>query len=240
MSNKAPTDPETNLNPLLRWAVTGGAVLLAALHALVHEVNIDSTTVALLVLGARPWLQPLFKSIELLGMKFELRELEKTVLQQRRNIELIEKGAALPGSPMAKASVAGDTATQPIRRDSAGSEWEEDPNKGKFGGSPERNDRRLEAVIAPATDERSAAADIVLRVISTDPKHPLTGKVRFSLHPTFGRWAEYDVEVKRGVAKDEITSWGAFTVGAIADEGTTRLELDLATVKGGPPKFYTS
>ena len=35
-----------------------------------------------------------------------------------------------------------------------------------------------------------------------------------------------------------VVAWGAFTVGAVADEGSTRLELDLTSVPGASSTFY--
>lgn len=115
--------------------------------------------------------------------------------------------------------------------------WGADPNKGRFGGSPEAHGRVLEATITPVSP-RSAACRVTIAVKSTDPRRPLSGLVRFYLHPTFGRYTAYDVDVVDGVASDAFTSWGAFTVGAEADKGTTKLELDLVTVSGGTPRFY--
>ncbi len=34
-----------------------------------------------------------------------------------------------------------------------------------------------------------------------------------------------------------LIAYGAFTIGAVADDGTTRLELDLVKVDGGTPRF---
>jgi hypothetical protein len=43
--------------------------------------------------------------------------------------------------------------------------------------------------------------------------------------------------VRRGVATARKRAYRAFTVGAEADEGRTRLELDLAQVPGAPSPF---
>jgi hypothetical protein len=40
-----------------------------------------------------------------------------------------------------------------------------------------------------------------------------------------------------GVAELSIDAWGAFTVGAVADGGLTRLELDLAEHPDFPAEF---
>jgi hypothetical protein len=114
----------------------------------------------------------------------------------------------------------------------------DDPNKGQFGELAEANGRRLTATIKPEGGSKSARCRVIIQVLSTDPARPLTGKVKLHLHPTFGQWSAYDVDVKGGVAQDTIVSYGAFTIGAEADSGNTRLELDLTDVPGGTEAFY--
>jgi hypothetical protein len=55
------------------------------------------------------------------------------------------------------------------------------------------------------------------------------GHVQFYLHPTFANWRPV-VPVVDGRAHLSVLSWGAFTVGVLADNGATRLELDLSTL----------
>jgi hypothetical protein len=117
--------------------------------------------------------------------------------------------------------------------------WDSDPHKGLAGGRAESDDRRLTATIRPVT-ANSPINRVHLEVLSTDPKRPLTGPVRFLLHPTFD---EPDITVDSdpdGVARLDILSWGAFTAGALSDDGATKLELDLARVPGGNESFYAS
>ena len=129
-------------------------------------------------------------------------------------------------APMAEEEAAKNTAVN-----------EDDPNKGQFGGRSRSNDRILEATVQAMSDQTDLCK-VVLKVSSTDPaKKPLTGSVIFHLHPTFAR-QQLPVKVnEQGVAVLTLTSWGAFTVGAVADDGQTRLELDLADVSGAPRKF---
>ena len=63
----------------LRVGITAGAVCVVLLHLWKPELQIDAITVVLLIVAALPWVQPLIKSIELLGVKLELQEL-KTAL----------------------------------------------------------------------------------------------------------------------------------------------------------------
>lgn len=172
------------------------------------------------------------------GLEFELRrrvsELQNDVEQVENAVAGLEKdigpgGRTSPPPPEPPNGVKLAAAT-PLDPD--------DPNKGRFGGSAEAGGRRLTANIKPLSGEKSARCRVRFQVVSTDPDHPLSGSVRFYLHPTFGDWTEYDVNVKGGIAADEIISYGAFTIGAQADTGQTQLELDLMDVPGGTPRFY--
>ena len=119
-------------------------------------------------------------------------------------------------------------------------ECPDDPNKGKFGRENMANNRILEATISPIPDQADLCL-VKLKISSTAPQQkPLSGKVIFHLHPTFERY-EFPVNVNQdGVAELTLTAWGAFTVGAIADDGATRLELDLAEIPSAPKKFRES
>jgi hypothetical protein len=215
-------------------AITVLACALAILHMVEPDrLRMDSTTLVLLIVAAVPWLFPFLKSLTLPGgtvveFREKLREVEKKV-------DVIEDSGRLPGRPEPEKrdshrSIAADAAIE--------NQWNTDPNRARFGGSPRANDRVLEAKIEPAAGADSAACRVSLSVRSIDAARPLTGKVTFYLHPTFGSSKEHDVSVVNGVARYEITSWGVFTVGAVADEGKTRLELNLADVEGGTAKFY--
>jgi len=112
-----------------------------------------------------------------------------------------------------------------------------DPWKGKFGGKANANHRKLEAVVAriPSTADLFS---IHLRVSSTHPNiDPLRGVVQFFLHPTFRNPQPIVSVDSNGVAELRLTAWGAFTVGVLADEGRTRLELDLAELSDAPEDF---
>ena len=113
-----------------------------------------------------------------------------------------------------------------------------DPQKGRFGGSSTNNGRKLSAEVTAAKGY-PGNYDIKLKVESTDPGKPLRGQVTFYLHHTFRRPVQV-VSVKDGIALLELLAYGAFTVGAIADEGETLLELDLAEDERFPKRFRES
>lgn len=117
-----------------------------------------------------------------------------------------------------------------------GAKRRDDPWYGAFGGKAEDRNRRLRAEVSPVRGEEDWFR-LRLWVESVDPeKHPLNGRVRFFIHDTFPENRPF-VRVAGGVAELRLKAWGAFTVGALADEGQTQLELDLAEVKSFPRRF---
>ena len=57
--------------------VSALAIILAAAHVALPGVKLDSTTVALLVIAAIPWLAPYIRSLEVPGLKIDFQDLEK-------------------------------------------------------------------------------------------------------------------------------------------------------------------
>lgn len=113
---------------------------------------------------------------------------------------------------------------------------EDDPWKDVFGGKAENNHRRLSATVVPSKGDPDWFR-VRLSVESTDPiNFPLTGRVRFFLHDTFANDKPV-VKVINGRAGLRLGAYGAFTVGMLADDGATRLELDLADDDSFPPRF---
>ncbi len=98
-----------------------------------------------------------------------------------------------------------------------------DPQKGQWGGQAVANGRGLRAAM---TDHKKRWVSFDLIVEATDER-PLTGEVVFHLHPSFDRSVRR-LQAVKGVARLGLTSYGAFTVGVSADDGRTRLELDLS------------
>lgn len=110
----------------------------------------------------------------------------------------------------------------------------DDPQRGRFGGKAEANGRRLSAHVK-ASSEDPDWFEIDVWVESTGGT-PLTGEVVFHLHDTFIP-AVLSTTAKSNVARESLGAYGAFTIGAEADGGATRLELDLATVPDAPAQF---
>jgi hypothetical protein len=112
-----------------------------------------------------------------------------------------------------------------------------DPWKGRFGGKSVSNQRQLTAKVEPIPGNPDLYS-VRLTVSSTDPDiNPLRGVVQFFLHPTFNNDKPIISVGPTGRAELNLTAWGAFTVGALTDNGKTRLELDLAELEGAPAQF---
>lgn len=112
----------------------------------------------------------------------------------------------------------------------------DDPNKGRFGGDHERQDRVLSADVTESKlKEGWYNLDLTLR--STNSKNPLTGKVIFYLHPTFTP-DKVVIIAKNGKAElKNLLCYEAFTVGAVCNNNSIRLELDLNNQQNVPEKF---
>ena len=111
-----------------------------------------------------------------------------------------------------------------------------DPNKGKWGGKSENNNRKITADVSEIDD--SDLYTVKLTVESTGSAPINDGDVLlFSLHNSF-REPYRMVTAKNGKALLEFVSYGAFTVGVLCDDGTTELEYDLVNAKA--PKGFIS
>lgn len=116
-------------------------------------------------------------------------------------------------------------------------EVEVDPSKGKFGGQSKRNNRSLEAeVVRVAGIPDLFSVRLVVRPTLPE-KDPLREGVQFFLHPTFSNPNPVVSIGPSGVAELNLKAWGAFTVGAVTDNGKTQLELDLSELESAPEDF---
>ena len=114
----------------------------------------------------------------------------------------------------------------------------DDPQKGRFGGKSENNERRLSAKVSESSIPGFYKVKLVVE--SSNPDNPLTSDVIFYIHDSFSPsvFTYKPEEFEDGKAvEDEIISYGAFTVGVITDNGKTILELDLSTVEMFPKEF---
>lgn len=174
------------------------------------------------------------KFIETLSEKVlqEVREAKLTAIEASRGMERVAGEAGAAARAAIDAVTFGTVRSSVLDEDTVSigdvqpGAVENDPWKGVFGGSPTSESRVLTARLTPFNGSEETML-IDLRVASSDPVKPLLGSVQFFLHPTFGQ-SKPVVPVRGGEATLSVSSYGAFTVGVLADEGRTRLELDLA------------
>lgn len=133
-----------------------------------------------------------------------------------------------PRQPTAEAGAAAgpDTVAKPRFRP-------DDPQKGQWGGKPERNGWRLGAQVEAV---EPGWFKTVLEVSSADGSKTLTEPVEFFLHDSFPKAKRIVRPQSNGKAKLELHSYGAFTVGVRLRDGT-ELELDLSKLDGAPKLF---
>jgi len=107
---------------------------------------------------------------------------------------------------------------------------ENDPQKDRFGGKEFNENRRLSADLAPSS-MGPKWRKVSFTLESTDGK-PLTGsKAFFFLHDSFSPEMRA-IDVPEGALKVTLKprqSYGGFTAGVLADNGRTKLEIDLQT-----------
>jgi YLATT-like protein/pYEATS domain-containing protein involved in immunity len=113
----------------------------------------------------------------------------------------------------------------------------EDPQKGRFGGRAEVNGRRLRAEVIESNITNFYSVKLIVE--STDPIRNLNSEVIFYLHDTFtpSVFTYKPEKPMPQIIKDDILSYGAFTVGVVTDNGKTMLELDLSEDKRFPKEF---
>lgn len=83
---------------VLRWAITIGALAIVLVRLYWPNLKIDGVSALLIGIATVPWLQPLFKSLELPGgWKVEFRDFE-AVRQKAEDAGLVPRDAAAPAS----------------------------------------------------------------------------------------------------------------------------------------------
>lgn len=113
----------------------------------------------------------------------------------------------------------------------------DDPQKGKWGGRPERNGWKLSATVEYI---EPSWYRIVLEVSNSQSTKKLTSPVQFHLHDSFDEPVNKVLPRKDGRAKLVVHAYGSFTVGAEVTQDGTKLELDLAKLADVPQEFIDS
>ncbi len=229
------------------------ALVCVAMAAADYRHPLDGKFIGLILLATVPWLAPglvpLISSLKVGGLELKFRKLEeKAELAQataiaaaagvgktrpgRRRVPTVEAQEAVAGAGYVSHSVPKAPppgAAEPPADDAS------DPNKGQFGGHPERDGFRLDAQVT-AVPQSTELFLVHAWVESTDPRRPLRdgAPVTFHLHPTFADPVVTVLTAGAQAAIDRL-AWGAFTIGVEVEN--TRLELDLATEVEAPRLF---
>lgn len=112
--------------------------------------------------------------------------------------------------------------------------YPDDPQKGKWGGYADVNGRHLRAEVLKKNIEGYYRVKLT---VTGDIDNPINGLVKFHLHDTFHN-PDPIIAVKNNIAELHLNwVYGAFTVGAEADNGQTKLELDLSELENAPKGF---
>ena len=115
---------------------------------------------------------------------------------------------------------------------------EEDPWRGAFGGSASSNDTVLSATVSPIPGQTANfRIEVTIAGATPDRQRELAGRTALVyLHPSFGKAIRSVSFGADGRATLLLYAYGAFTIGALLDDGT-KLELNLATLPGAPDQF---
>ena len=169
------------------------------------------------------------------GISVTLKDLQEQVTQLKiQNNELQAKTADEGGGKTFDETKAHEVKIMMTENKKASNKIASDPQKNQWGGKSESNDRRLSAVVRKSL--LPSFYEVDLTVTGTKEKS-LTGLVTFHLHDTFKN-PDPTIAVINGEATLSLKRvYGAFTVGAEADNAVTRLELDLAELKDVPKEF---
>jgi hypothetical protein len=223
--------------------------------------ELDGKFIGLVLLAASPWiapqLLPFLKSLKFGGMELTFADLEKRMKKTEQVTAAAANSAAgkAPGrrrKALAVAAGAEDDDGGPVPHGIVPPPMQrsvmappvdpmvadDDPNKGQFGGQPERGGFRLAAEVTPVPQTTEVFL-IHAWVEASAGQQPLRdgAAVLFHLHPTFEP-STATVTASGGTAALDRLAWGAFTLG-VEVEGV-RLELDLAKDVLAAPSLFRS
>jgi hypothetical protein len=239
----------------LAAAAFGGAILRMMAPGKDLLEKLDSTTLMYLGVAGALLLLRQVKSLAFGDFKVELERIEKVAKEAIAVAKIADDAATynvtLRAGTLERETESGPATNAPIESSDQTStpslksivqtiqpgSYHDDPWKEVFGEKSETNHRRLKASVTPVAND-SDWFKIYLVVESTSPKHdPLRGNVMFFLHNSFRNDKPIVPVGSDGKAGLNLKAWGAFTVGALADDGNTKLELDLAEMESAPKRF---
>ena len=197
------------------------------------------------------------QAIDLLKRERQSAEKERRKVEEQNVIKAAREAALAESSPMrslidysqldeilgrAESRVPPKSAARAAlgtirKRITQGTTDPDDPWRGKFGGASAAG-VQLDATVSPMGDSpQFFKVDLLVRAQDPARASKLQGtKVLYFLHPTFGDQPRISYFTAERKAPLELYAYGAFTVGALLDDGTM-LELNLATIPGAPAHF---
>jgi len=245
-TNSNSSDSKVALDFVTGWlpVVLG---VLAIVGAVLHVFNIghfDREVLYYLIVSGVLLILPRVKAFKMgqEGISFEMAaQIKADIASVKEQVAVVDEKANLNSKAVTqglglKAPVSSSTVNLEAAKSALNNYVEEDPQKHQWGEKDINNNRRIRADVTPTHGNREWF-NVTIYVESIDPINaPLDGEVIFHLHPTF-RDPNPRVPVRNGEAVLTRLAWGAFTVGAEADDQKTKLELDLSKVKDAPYLF---
>ncbi len=245
-SAPVPGDPnETSLpfSPFSKFVLGGTAVvvliagLIRARHGGAWD-NFDSTTLLYLSVPAALALVSNAKSLKVGSGGIEWERLERRVENVAARLQTTEQ--TVEATQLAVASGVGKKESQPHKAVASGQHQmhsaNDDPLAAEYAGRTRDNGRVISAQVSRVPGVTDWFR-ITARVSPDVDAPPLAGPVVFLLHPTFTNPRQVVQPGPNGSARLELVAWGAFTLGAEADNGATRLGIDLSKLTSAPAEF---
>lgn len=245
MSDRQPAsdNPVHRLQPVHLVALV---ILLAALARMVFgdsDGRFDQTTLLYLFGVAAVLLLSRAKTFQFGDLKIDLEiarlrdEVEEAKLTASIAEDTVRHAVAEPVVRVPDGRAAGELKAAAAEVEPLPGVIHDDPWKGVFGGqSIDKASGRMLSAEVKALGNTPGWYGVTLSVTALPGAAPLEGTVRFFLHDSFVNDRPL-VRVAAGQAVLHLKAWGAFTVGALADEGACRLELDLAGLESAPMEF---
>jgi len=195
--------------------------------------RLDYTTLAYLLASAMFLILRKLKYVALGEFKMELERVEGIANEAKNTARIVEDGSKYGVflKDQVKSTLLADTIQIPVGSNA------DNPWKGQFGGKNVVGTRRLGAGVRELPSEPGSFM-LGIWVESSDPIiSPLTSPVQFFLSPTFANNKPIVPIWKNGKAHLLLKASEAFTVGALVDDGLTKLELDLSELESAPNAF---
>jgi hypothetical protein len=217
--------------------LVAGAILVAGFLRIVSDgisKRLDNTTLLYLCAAAAVFLLKKAKTFKFGDLEVQIEQVKEQIGEAKLLAGIAEDNSkvsvATISKPIFKSLKAGANQFTPGTHP-------DDPWKGVFGGKniDKEKGRALSAEVK-AIGSSPGWYGVTLKVITLPGFTPLKGDVQFFIHDTFLNNKPV-VQAVSGTALLRLKAWGAFTVGVLADEGETMLELDLAELESAPMDF---